>query len=101
MAGQVLVALKRSQTGFDEYNGTFGSERESGPRGMTRVISYSRFILVSVYTHLLLINNQGMHQFWSWLNIFITLSLWGVELLLSKGGEREANVVQGFRFKSD
>lgn len=68
---------------------------------MALIISYSRFILISVYTHLLLINNQGAHQFWSWLNIFITLSLWAVELLLSKGGEHEANVVQGFRFKSE
>lgn len=67
---------------------------------LMRVALLSCSILVLVYTHLLLINSQGMHQFWSWLNIFITLSLWAVELLLSKG-ENEANVVQGFRFKQD
>lgn len=99
-AGQVLVALKRSQTGFDEYETALSDERGAGPRGMTLIVCYSRFILVSVYTHLLLINFAGAHQFWSWLNIAITLSLWAVELLLSKG-ENEANVVRGFRFKSD
>ena len=68
-------------------------------RRLTCIASH-RSILVSVYTHLLLINFAGAHQFWSWLNIAITLSLWAVELLLSKG-ENEANVVRGFRFKSD
>lgn len=100
-AGQVLIALKRAQTGFDEDETTLGEEKSASPRGMTLIISYSRFILVSVYTHLLLLNNQGAHAFWSWLNIFLTLSLWALELLLSKGSENEANVVRGFRFKSD
>ena len=41
-AGQVLVALKRAQTGYDERETDIGEEHGAGPRGMTLVISYSR-----------------------------------------------------------
>jgi len=40
-------------------------------------------------------------MFWSWLNVFITLSLWAVELLLSKGAENQVNIVEGFRMKNE
>lgn len=126
----MLIALKRAQTGYDELEAG-AEDQSTGVQVMSLIISYSRLqvarshkdvfpskprvatcadglllrivssILVSVYTHLLLINNTGGHMFWSWLNIFITLSLWAVELLLSSQSENQANVVKGFRFKRD
>ena len=49
---------------------------------------YSRFILITVYSHLLLLD-QNHQIYWRILAVSFTLAMWGVELLISK----ESNVV--------
>lgn len=80
---------------------------------MTVTITYSRNILLAgesslrlpnsspkltpsrlaVYTHLLLLSSSPHQNFWRWVNIFLTLGLWALEL--SIGGD------DGARFKSE
>ncbi|KAL1709054.1 hypothetical protein EV121DRAFT_253602 [Schizophyllum commune] len=50
---------------------------------LTRILlTYRQFIFVTVYTHLLLLDNSSQ-IWWRWLNIFFTLIMWAVELLVS------------------
>mgnify|MGYP001508176009 CR=1 FL=1 len=64
---------------------------ESKPRPSTVgivLVRYSRFFLITVYRHLLLLGQR--HQiYWRILAVSFTLAMWGVELLISK----ESNVV--------
>jgi hypothetical protein len=54
---------------------------------MTRIIlTYRQFIFVAVYSHLLLLDNVSS-IWWRWFNIFFTLLIWAVELLVSPGDE--------------
>ncbi|GAA98403.1 uncharacterized protein L969DRAFT_61585 [Mixia osmundae IAM 14324] len=64
-AGRVVIAMKRAKDGYDES--TRLSEEEPFGRTVTIVIAYSKVILVSVYTHLILLNNQGGHVYWRWI----------------------------------
>jgi len=71
---------------------------------MTLVITYSRVILIAVYTHLLLLESEGQHQvYWRWLNILGTITLWGVELIIGKDeeGQDGESLLRGFRLKDD
>lgn len=59
---------------------------DTEPRGSTVLkvlVTYSRFILIAVYSHLLLLD-QNHQTYWRLLTVFFTLGLWSVELLLSK-----------------
>lgn len=49
-AGKVVVALKRAQTGYDEYETALGDETGAAPRGMTLIIAYSR-LYVPFFRH--------------------------------------------------
>jgi len=50
---------------------------------LTRILlTYRQFIFITVYSHLLLLDHSS--QIWSrWMNIFFTLIIWSVELLVS------------------
>ena len=70
-------------------------EDERKPEGKPRpstvgivLVRYSRFILITVYSHLLLLD-QNHQIYWRILAVSFTLAMWGVELLISK----ESNVV--------
>ncbi|PKI85587.1 hypothetical protein MVES1_000528 [Malassezia vespertilionis] len=47
------------------------------------LVTYSRFVLIAVYSHLLLLD-QNHQIYWRLLTVFFTLCLWSVELLMSK-----------------
>ncbi|TFK98774.1 hypothetical protein BDV98DRAFT_606559 [Pterulicium gracile] len=50
---------------------------------MTRIIlTYRQFIFVAVYSHLLLLDTSSS-IWWRWFNIFFTLLIWALELLVS------------------
>ena len=49
---------------------------------MTILVSFSRLILILVYSHLLLLD-QGAQLWWRWANVAWTLGLWVVEIILS------------------
>ncbi|WFD29301.1 hypothetical protein MSPP1_000308 [Malassezia sp. CBS 17886] len=47
------------------------------------LVTYSRFLLIAVYSHLLLLD-QNHQVYWRLLTVFFTLGIWSVELLLGK-----------------
>jgi len=51
------------------------------------LLTYRQSILVTVYSHLLLLDRSSQ-VWWRWMNIFFTLVIWGIELLVS--GEDDA-----------
>jgi len=51
------------------------------------LLTYRQSIFVTVYSHLLLLDPSSQ-IWWRWMNIFFTLTMWSVELLL--GGDDEA-----------
>ncbi|WFD42650.1 hypothetical protein MPSI1_001298 [Malassezia psittaci] len=62
------------------------SRLESESRGSTILkvlVTYSRFLLIAVYSHLLLLD-QNHQIYWRLMTVFFALGLWCVELLLSK-----------------
>jgi len=98
-ASRVLIALKRGRAGgYDES--TRLSEEEPMARLFTLVLYYSRFFLVAVYTHLLMLDADGQ-VFWRWLNVFQTVCLFGVEILLTRDDSDLDAVLRGFRLKED
>ncbi|GAC96631.1 hypothetical protein PHSY_004214 [Pseudozyma hubeiensis SY62] len=54
------------------------------------LVSYSRLILIAVYSHLLLLD-QANQIYWRFLTVGLTLILWGLEITISK----EDDVVGG------
>lgn len=59
---------------------------DNEPRGssvLKVLVTYSRFVLIAVYSHLLLLD-QNHQVYWRLMTVFFTLGLWSVELLLSK-----------------
>ncbi|KAF8898795.1 hypothetical protein BD779DRAFT_1431389 [Infundibulicybe gibba] len=62
--------------GDDEWNGRPTSI-------LTRMLlTYRQFIFVTVYSHLLLLDHSSQ-IWWRWMNIFLTLVIWSIELLVS------------------
>ncbi|CAH7667106.1 ICE2-domain-containing protein [Phakopsora pachyrhizi] len=96
-ASRVVIAIKRAH-GLWDYTRRL-SDEEPMVRVMTIVVSYSRLILISVYTHLLLLNNEGHQVFWRWINVFVTLGLWGVEIMISKEEGDNDSIVTGLGIK--
>ncbi|SNX81370.1 related to ICE2 - integral ER membrane protein with type-III transmembrane domains [Melanopsichium pennsylvanicum] len=67
------------------------------------VVSYSRLILIAVYSHLLLLD-QANQVYWRFLTVGLTLFLWGLEIVISKeeegvgvGGVGELGAAAGSR----
>lgn len=88
-ASRIILALKRENEGYSST--TKGEDEESSSNKVMIVIliTYSRLILIAVYTHLLLLSTTNNQAFWRWLNVFLTIALWGVELMI--GGSEEGN----------
>ncbi|KAN0066257.1 hypothetical protein ACQY0O_000351 [Thecaphora frezii] len=66
----------------------FGQEEiEAEPMGafISILVSYSRLILIAVYSHLLLLDQKN--QIYCFLTVGVTLTLWGLELVISKEDE--------------
>ncbi|MBW0523355.1 hypothetical protein O181_063070 [Austropuccinia psidii MF-1] len=98
-ASRIVVAIKRANSGFDYARRL--SDEEPMVRIMTVIVSYSRLLLISVYTHLLLLNNEGHQVFWRWTNVFVTLGLWGVELMIGREEGDNDSIVTGLGLKID
>ncbi|KIJ45664.1 hypothetical protein M422DRAFT_166584 [Sphaerobolus stellatus SS14] len=50
------------------------------------LLTYQQFIFVTVYSHLLLLDHSSQ-VWWRWANIFFTLALWALELLVTPGDD--------------
>ncbi|VDB84951.1 unnamed protein product [Peniophora sp. CBMAI 1063] len=46
------------------------------------LLIYRQAILVTVYSHLLLLD-ESSHSWWRWMSVFVTLFLWGLELFVT------------------
>ncbi|KAJ8702536.1 hypothetical protein PTI98_001243 [Pleurotus ostreatus] len=57
---------------------------------LTRILlTYRQTIFVAVYSHLLLLDHSSQ-VWWRWMNVFFTLFIWGVELLVSNEDDEVA-----------
>ncbi|SGY14801.1 BQ5605_C013g07106 [Microbotryum silenes-dioicae] len=97
-ASRIILALKRKNEGYEDTRKL--SEEDPFPRFMTIVVTYSRLVLIAVYTHLLISSSSTSAQhhatLWRWTNVFLTTGLWALELMIGKAED----MAQG-RFKSD
>ncbi|KDN37910.1 hypothetical protein K437DRAFT_240439 [Tilletiaria anomala UBC 951] len=59
------------------------SEEEPFGAFISIIVSYSRLIMIAVYSHLLLLD-QSHQIYWRFLTVGITLTLWAFELLIGK-----------------
>lgn len=74
-----------------------GARANDGAEHRSPLISglalYSRFVLIAVYSHLLLLD-QNHQIYWRLLTVVFTLAMWSVELLLSKEDASPATVYE-------
>ena len=81
------VALKPSAASHTAPRSAPSEARERKEPSSTLVlvlVRYSRFVLIEVYSHLLLLD-QNHQIYWRLLTVFFTLALWSVELTLNTG----------------
>lgn len=67
----------------------------------TVILGYSRFLLIAVYSHLLLLDSIGGQVFWRWLSVFAVAGIWASEIFLGSDVKDEESVVRGLRIKTD
>jgi len=85
-AARVLPSI-----GVDPWEADYGIDEGGDGRPISKLthilLTYRQSILVTVYTHLLLLDHSSQ-VWWRWMNIFFTLVIWSIELLVS--GEDDA-----------
>ncbi|KAL7418172.1 ICE2-domain-containing protein [Mrakia frigida] len=94
-ASRIILFIRRQSAGWDpsspsgssegEGEGGFWDGRRLGEeppsaRATTILLSYRRAILISVYTHLLLLDDSA--AVWRWASISLFLLVWAAELVL-------------------
>ncbi|KAF5374847.1 hypothetical protein D9758_000326 [Tetrapyrgos nigripes] len=81
LASRILPTI-----GADSWEGDNGDggDWEDRPTGnLTRLLlTYRQVLYVLCYSQLLLLDYSGL-SWWRWINIFLTLAIWGIELLVS------------------
>ncbi|KAH9944317.1 uncharacterized protein BXZ73DRAFT_87235 [Epithele typhae] len=71
-----------ADTWEDESGVDDGWEGRPTSRLTRLLLTYRQAIFVTVYSHLLMLDHSSQ-VWWRWMNIFFTLALWSVELLVS------------------
>ncbi|KDQ63519.1 hypothetical protein JAAARDRAFT_381190 [Jaapia argillacea MUCL 33604] len=78
LASRILPTI-----GADSWDADYGVDDGWDGRPLTHLLlTYRQAIFVTVYSHLLLLDH-GSQIWWRWMNIFFTLVIWTVELLVS------------------
>ncbi|TFK30311.1 hypothetical protein FA15DRAFT_965 [Coprinopsis marcescibilis] len=79
-ASRILPTIGRGQWESDDDG---DDEWDSRPTStLTRLLlTYRQFIFVTVYSHLLLLDHSSQ-IWWRWINIFFTLLIWSIELVV-------------------
>ncbi|WRT63310.1 uncharacterized protein IL334_000215 [Kwoniella shivajii] len=114
MAARIVPVIRKASLGWDDGMSNDGSnditssqqiqgegfwdgrslgQEPPNMRITTVVLSYRRAILITVYTHLLLLDG-GSQTWWRWINIALFLSVWSLELLLDAEGEETESVTR-------
>ncbi|KAH8120180.1 hypothetical protein DFH11DRAFT_39886 [Phellopilus nigrolimitatus] len=78
--------------GADSWEKEFGVDDGWSERPTTRLtyflLTYRQSILVTVYSHLLFLD-QSSQVWWRWMNIFLTLVIWSIELVVSSDNDSD------------
>ncbi|KAJ3758647.1 hypothetical protein EV361DRAFT_969288 [Lentinula raphanica] len=69
--------------GSDNWDSDSGTDEDRPTSMLIKILlNYRQLLFVNVYSHLLLLD-QSSAVWWRWANVFFTLMLWGVELVVS------------------
>ncbi|KAK8844666.1 hypothetical protein IAR55_006515 [Kwoniella newhampshirensis] len=109
LAARIVPVIRKASLGWDDgMSGDGEGEAEGKPgfwdgrslgqeppnmRITTTFLSYRRAILITVYTHLLLLDG-GSQTWWRWINIALFLSVWSLELLLDADADDTESVTR-------
>lgn len=81
LASRILPTIGADSWASDEGVHINWDDRPTS--NLTRILlTYRQFIFITVYSHLLLLDHTSQ-IWWRWMNIFLTLVIWSVELLVS------------------
>ncbi|KZT02642.1 uncharacterized protein LAESUDRAFT_661272 [Laetiporus sulphureus 93-53] len=94
-ASQILPTIGADS--WEDECGVDGGWEERPTSKLTHVLlTYRQAIFVTVYSHLLLLDHYSQ-VWWRWMNIFMTLVIWSIELLVSS--EDDGSVMK--KWKAD
>ncbi|KAK2461951.1 hypothetical protein APHAL10511_006414 [Amanita phalloides] len=84
MASRILPTIGADDWGQEDSTNAW---EDRPPSTFTRILlTYRQTVFVTVYSHLLLLDHSSQ-IWWRWMNIFLTLAIWSVELLVSSGDD--------------
>ncbi|KAF8528003.1 hypothetical protein BU17DRAFT_39197 [Hysterangium stoloniferum] len=85
LASRILPSI-----GSDTWDSDVGVDGGWDGRPTSRLthilLTYRQFIFITVYSHLLLLDHTSQ-VWWRWANIFFTLALWALELMVTSGDD--------------
>lgn len=85
LASRVLPSI-----GSDSWDADVGVDGGWEGRPTSRLtqilLTYRQFVFITVYSHLLFLDHSSQ-VWWRWANIFFTLALWALELLVGPGDD--------------
>ncbi|KAK0446379.1 uncharacterized protein EV420DRAFT_1767770 [Desarmillaria tabescens] len=81
LASKILPGIGADS--WDDEDGVDNGWEDRPTLTLTRILlTYRQLIFVTVYSHLLLLDHSSQ-VWWRWINIFFTLVMWSIELLVS------------------
>ncbi|KAK0456761.1 uncharacterized protein ARMOST_08799 [Armillaria ostoyae] len=81
LASRILPGIGADS--WDDEDGVDNGWEDRPTLTLTRILlTYRQLIFVTVYSHLLLLDHSSQ-VWWRWINIFFTLVMWSIELLVS------------------
>jgi hypothetical protein len=75
------IVAKMGDDGWDDDDTSVGWEGRPSTSITNLLLTYRQTIFITVYSHLLLIDHN-VDVYWRWANVFFTLLMWSVELLV-------------------
>lgn len=107
-AARIIPAIRRAAAGWDDssdepndgrggfWDGRRLGEEPPSSRATTILLSYRKAILIAVYTHLLLLD-QGAQVWWRWINIYVTLGVWALELTVEEDLDDDGESIKSWK----
>ncbi|KAH8927675.1 ICE2-domain-containing protein [Atractiella rhizophila] len=86
-ASRVVLFLKKASDG-GKYAVVDLRDEDITSKGITLIVSYSRVVLILVYTNLLVNDDDGAsHNWWRWANVILTLVIWFADMIVPRDGD--------------